>query len=70
MYNTQFQSQMEKFHNYLFGNKTVDAGQASDEAHASYSLPESIKLIPCKQDTNGEFVAPISGLEKELNENH
>lgn len=68
MYNMKFYSQMERFRRDLWGTGCVDIRGASDEAHLRYSLPPDVKLLECREGTNGEW-GPVSDLEKTVDEN-
>lgn len=64
MYNIDFLPQLEKSRKYLFGLTEKSPREVSDEAYLQYSVPEDVKIIPCKEDTNGEYVP--SELEEKI----
>jgi len=66
MYNTNFLPQIDKFRGHLFGPGVYDTRKTSDRANISYCLPSNISLIPCVEDTNGEWV-PATRLETSIN---
>jgi len=67
MYNTDFLPQLEEFERSLFGPGCMDTRASSDKAHAMYTLPKNIQLIPCKPNENGEYV-PITALENRVDD--
>lgn len=51
-----FFEQLEESRRHLFGNAT-EPRTASDNAFKnSYAPPFNLKVIPCKEDVNGEWV--------------
>jgi len=55
MYNTDFLQQIEQSRRNLFGNSGLPP---SIEDCARYSLPPSLKVVRCIQNTNGEWTTP------------
>jgi hypothetical protein len=52
MYNTNFSRQLEAFRNSLFGGS--DSRNLASSGR--YFPPADIKILPCSEDVNGEFV--------------
>jgi len=53
MYNTDFSEQIAKSRRHLFGN---GGSPPSVEDCALYSLPASLRVVPCRRESNGEWV--------------
>ena len=66
MYNTDFLPQLERAREHLFGRGVVDVREHLDEIQASelgYFPPPDVKIVECREDTNGEWV-PVNSLEE------
>lgn len=67
MYNPKYLPQLEKFRVDVFGRRG-DSRELEERAKLGgrrveqipYSLPAGIKVIPCVQDTNGEWIPDLS----------
>jgi len=72
MYNIDFLPQLEEFRKHLWGAGCVDVQVAAEKAsRRGYVPPADVEILPCYEDTNGEWVPyPVkhtpSELEKEI----
>ena len=66
MYRTRFSSEFEYFGRDFFGAKRViEQANTKKEFARRYTPPEEVKILPCHQDINGEWVPSLE--EKSLN---
>ncbi len=65
MYNTDFLPQMEKYRRELFGVAGIvdPQGAAASAAAMNYFPPLGMKMVPCHEDTNGEWVPDTDASE-------
>jgi len=57
MYNIDFLPQLEGFRGDLWGASCVDARTAAELASGrGYVPPADIRILPCYEDVNGEWV--------------
>jgi hypothetical protein len=71
VYNTDFLPQMEKFRRHLFGSMPHSPALPYEDVHSlaherprghgpddasRYVLPPGVKILPCYEDINGEWV--------------
>ncbi|MEN9626739.1 MAG: hypothetical protein RL557_1067 [archaeon] len=60
MYNANFLPQLREFRGDLWGADCVDTRAAAEEAsRRRYVPPEDVKLLPCYEDINGDWVPHI-----------
>jgi hypothetical protein len=79
MYNTDFLAQMDEFRRYLFGNVPTSPVLPFEDVHplaqvrlrghgqddmCRYMPPREIKMLPCHEDANGEWVPDASALSE------
>jgi len=63
MYSLKFLPQLDAFARDLWGNSYIDPKGISGEMSRRYSPHPKMKIIPCEEDTNGEYV-PIRDTKK------